>query len=317
MELRLAEQQEIESALAQGQPLALVPLGLDMGSCATVEEMHSNFYATLDRGYTSINDLLYKHTGKVCVVGAGPSIEETYKDLAGDVFAINSAIGYLISKNIIPKWAMIWDASPLCKDFAMPHPEVTYLVASRCHPDVFERLKDCKVIVWHAAGDHDIVNIMNKPEVIAKQKESEPLVNGGSAGVTRGIFVANALGYNDIHIFGADSSYQEDKTHINGSLVPEKDMIVSIGSNPPTWFRTTPEWVAQVEEYRGIFLMMTHHNIKLEVHGTGLLPTLHTRMVDMLEKKGLEEFTRGTQEQLEDRRKLNAEASKNAEALHA
>ena len=108
------------------------------------------------------------------------------------------------------------------REFAVPHPDITYLVASRCHPDVFKRLEGCKIIVWHAGGDHNI------NDLLCERKLNEPMVNGGSAGVTRAMFLVNCLGYTDQHIFGADSSYTGDDTHIRGSLVPEKDLMVSI-----------------------------------------------------------------------------------------
>lgn len=311
MELRLASKEEVDNALAVGKTLPLVPIGLDMCSCATEEEMHENFYATLDRGYDPINEYLYKQQGKVCLVGAGPSIETTLDEMEGDICAINSAIGFLLDHGKVPKWAMLWDASPLVANFAVPHPEVTYLVASRCHQSVFERLKDCKVIVWHAAGDHDIIKVMNKPEVIAKQKVEEPLIPGGSAGITRGIFVMTALGYTEVHIFGADSSYSSlGNTHVRGSLVPEKDMMIAIGNSPPQWFRTTPEWAAQVEEYKAIYVMSTQQGIKLEVHGEGMLPTMHRLLVAKRELRGQEQFVKDMAEQLVERDALNQAASK-------
>lgn len=310
MEIRPATLEEVERAQAEGKPLPLVPLGLDMQSCATVEEMHGNFYATLDRGYESIVPHLGKYPGKVCIVGAGPSLEETYKELDGDVLAINSSIKFLLDHGVVPKWAMLWDASPLVANFAIPHPEVTYLVASRCHPSVFEKLKDCNVLVWHAGGDHDIIDVMERPEVCVKLKQPEPLINGGSAGVTRGIFVAVALGYRELHIFGADSSYLNGATHIRGSLVPEKDVFFAIGDKPPRWFRTTPEWAAQVEEYKWIFMMAIQHGVILETHGDGMLPYMHALLVAKREKQGDQLFLEQLRQQVLDQREFDKAASR-------
>ena len=317
LEFREVGKEESEKVLAEGTPLPLVRLGMDMQSCATEEEMHDNFYVTLKRGYVPLNEHLYRYGGIACVVGAAPSIEKTYKELTGDVCAINSAIGFLIEHGVIPKWAMLWDAADIVEQFAVPHPDITYLVASRCHPKVFERLKDCKVVVWHAGGDHDISKVLNNPEVIAKQKYEEPLINGGSAGVTRGIFLMTALGYKEIHLFGADSSYgTQNNTHVRGSLVPEKDFLIAIGNEPPLWFRTTPEWCAQVEEYKCIYALMVSHDIKLEVHGDGMLPTMHQLLVAKRELRGHEQFMKDVAAQEEERKSLDAMASKaNAERL--
>ena len=307
---------ELASILAAGGTPPLVPLGLLMEGCATVEEMNANFFATLDRGYSPINPYIGAHQGVVSVVGSGPSINETYKELEGDVIAINGAIGFLLDKGIVPKWAMLWDAAQIVERFAVPHPDITYLVASRCHPKVFERLKDCKVVVWHAAGDLNIAELMNRPDVIAKQPCEEPLINGGSAGVTRAIFVATTLGYKDIRIFGGDSSYAADgSTHVSGgSVVPEKDFTVSIGNDPPTYFRTTPEWCAQVEEYRAIYSIMTCAvDIKLQVYGDGMLRCMHERLEAKKALLGLQEFLQQMALHATDSAELGAAATKQKE----
>jgi uncharacterized Rossmann fold enzyme len=282
MQVRSATREEIQAAKAAGTPLPLFPLQLALEGCFTEEQMNSNFFATLDRGYTPINEYIGKFSGVCSLVGSGPTIRETYKDLVGDVITINGALRFLLEKGITPKFHMIWDCDPVCENFAIPNPDVTYLIASRAHPKVFERLKDCKVIVWHAAGDLNIVEIMNRPEVIAKQPCHEPLINGGTAGVTRGMYVAMTLGYSEINIFGGDSSYSDDgQTHVQGSLVHEKDINVSIGDNPPFYFRTTPEWCAQVEEYRAIHMILTQSGITLKVHGKSMLGHMH----ELLEAK--------------------------------
>lgn len=289
MEIRAATREEIESAQAVGTPLPLVRLALDMNSCATATEMEDNYRATLARGYEPLNDLIDKHSGTCSLVGSGPTIRETYKDLRGDVIAVNSAIGFLLDHGVIPKYAMLWDAADIVSKFAVPHPDVTYLVASRCHPSVFERLKDCKVIVWHAAGDHHIKELV-------KNEAPEPypvMVMGGTAGVTRGVFLIHLLGYRDIHIFGGDSSYGTDgNTHVRGSLVPEKDTMVSIGYNPPIWFRTTPEWAQQVNEYQTIFAMFTMNDaVNLHVHGENtMLKCMHDLLTAKKAFQGQEKF---------------------------
>ena len=312
MEVRRATEAEVASILAAGETPPLFPLALHMEGCATEEEMNGNFFATLDRGYAPINPYIGAYQGVASVVGSGPSVNETYKDLQGDVIAINGAIGFLLGKGIVPKWAMLWDAAEIVERFAVPHPDITYLVASRCHPKVFERLKDCKVVVWHAAGDMNIAELMNRPDVIAKQPCEEPLINGGSAGVTRGIFVATTLGYKEVNIFGGDSSYAADgSTHVSGgSLVPEKDVTVAIGNDPPTYFRTTPEWCAQVEEYRAIYTILTcAAGITLHVHGDGMLRCMHERLEGKKELMGVQKFLQAMALQETDRAEFGAAAT--------
>lgn len=328
MEIRPATPDEVRDAQASGRIATPVPLGLSMTSCITEQEMHTNFHATLDRGFTPINEYLGAFAGPCSIVGAGPTIKETHKELVGDVIAINSTISYLLDQGIVPKFGLLWDGTEVVEKFARPHPDIIYLVASRCHPKVFERLKDCKVVVWHAAGDHNILDVMTEPETQRKMKIPQPLICGGSAGVTRTIYVASILGYTDMHLFGADSCYSnEGATHVNGSVVPEKDILVALGNGdvgvPSIWFRTTPEWCAQVNEYRAIYALTItkalasltqgppHVNpITLQVHGDSLFKIMHDRLVMKREQVGDEKFIELVQLQCEAQAKQDEASSK-------
>ncbi len=254
------------------QPPELIPLLLYMEGCATEQEMNANVSATIERGYTPINGYLDQFRGEVSICGAGPSIKETCKQIRGDILAINSAIGFLLGQGITPKFGMIWDAAEICENFAIPHPDTTYLVGARCHPKVFERLKGCKIIVWHAGGDHNIA------EFLAARHIDEPMVNGGSAGVTRAMYLSVALGYRKLNIYGADSSYSDSgETHVTGSLVQEKDFHIWINNDENAKrFRTTPEWCAQIEEYKIIYSQFSAWGIDVEVYGDGMLQHMHS-----------------------------------------
>lgn len=308
--------------MAAGEIPSPVRLSLCMTSCITSSELHSNFYATLERGFTPINEHLGAYSGTCSVVGSGPTIRETHKELVGDVLAINSAISYLLDMGIVPKFGVLWDGTEVIEKFARPHPGITYLVASRCHPKVFERLKGCKVVVWHAGGDHDILDVMQDQEVATRMGIPQPLICGGSAGVTRTIYVASVLGYTDVHLFGADSCYSGDDTHVRGSVVPEKDILVSLGDNsegaPAIWFRTTPEWCAQVNEYRSIYALTVSGRLSaitqgpsdklamtLKVHGDSLFKAMHDRLIAMRADLGDQKFVENIQVQSEQQFKMD------------
>jgi hypothetical protein len=317
---------EVKAAQASGNIGSLLPLCLYMESCITSKEMHHNFFATLERGFTPITDYIGAYSGTCSIVGAGPTIQETHKDLTGDVIAINSAISFLLDHGIVPKFGFLWDGTEVVEKFARPHPDITYLVASRCHPKVFDRLKDCKVVVWHAGGDHDIAEVMLRPEVIEKMPVPQPLIAGGSAGVTRALYLAACMGYEDIHLFGGDSCYSDaGDTHIRGSVVKEKDMMVSLGNDTPgapaMWFRTTPEWCQQVNEYRGIYMLavagrlaaLTRTNmlkkLSIDVHGDSLFKAMHDRLVAKREFQGDEKFIAEIEQQIDEQSKHDKDVS--------
>ena len=238
--------------------------------CASTEEITDNVTATLSRGYEGLTDYLNGPNEVCSIVGSGPSVTDTYQDLRGHVLAINSAHGFLIDRKITPHMAMFWDASPLVAEFAVPNPDTVYLVASRCHPYVFDRLSGCRVIVWFASGDPGI------KELLQKRLINEPMILGVSAGVTRAMFLMYALGYRTLHVYGADSSYSGDKTHVQGSLAKEGDLKVWLDpeGRGKAW-RTTPEMMIQTREHRKIVPMFKRLGASIEVHGSGMLPEVH------------------------------------------
>lgn len=268
----------------------LLPLLLSMECCASQGEMNGNVKATIDRGYVRLNEYLDKFSGTVSICGSGPSLADTCTALEGDVIAINNSLSYLLGRGIVPKFAMFWDAAEVVAKFAIPHPDITYLVGARCHPSVFARLEGCKQIVWHAGGDYNIADFLVEHNI------NEPMINGGSAGVTRCMYLAFALGYRNFHLHGADSSYSDEgKTHVNESVVPEKDFRVWVGNHQGNrQFRTTPEWCGQVEEIKLIYPWFSQIlGVSVKAHGEGLFPYIvrimqHNEAIAMKQSQLLE-----------------------------
>lgn len=250
----------------------MTPLHFITECCSSREDIHANVAATVKRGYEGLTDYLNGTNREMSIVGAGASLADTYDDLRGHVMAVNSALGFLLDRGVTPQLAMFWDASPLICEFTIPHADVIYLVASRCHPYVFERLKACRVVVWFADGD-EIGPWLRERGI------NEPMIKGGSAGVTRAMFLAFALGYRELHVYGADSSYSGAKTHIQGSIVPEERMRVWLdpeGAGPA--FDTTPWLAVQAKEHAAIVPMFSQLGASIDVHGDGLLPHVHRRI---------------------------------------
>ena len=241
----------------EGPNSVVLPLVLNMECTATQEEMNGNVAATIARGYVPFTEVIDRvANGRISLCGAGPSLLANLDKVTGDVFAVNSAIRVCLEHGIVPRWAMIWDCAEICEQFAIPHPDVTYLIGSRCHPKVFERLKDCRVVVWHADGDHNILAYLEEKRI------NEPLVKGGTTGVTRGIYVAYALGYRDFHIFGADSCYVNGESHAAGSLVHEHVLKIMVNGR---WFDSTAQWAAQIEEIKIMYPMFKHTALRAEM----------------------------------------------------
>lgn len=234
-----------------------------MECCETEENLERNISATLNRPYVRFNEYVDSQKGRVNICGFGPSLTTTYQTMVGDVIACNGAHDWLIEKGVIPKWCLLMDAAPVMTKLVTPHPDVTYLVASRCHQSLFDHLKGHKVIVWHCAGD------LKAMDLLESKGRMEPLVNGGTATVTRGMVLAVAMGYEELHLYGADSSYEGDFTHVKKSVVEEKELMVFVNHR---WFKTTPWMCGQVEDIKVLCPPLIEGGARFVFHGDGLLP---------------------------------------------
>lgn len=260
----ILEQQRGPVLGRRGEDCYVLPATFSQEICATPESVRRNIEATLARKYQPFNGYLASpHLGTISLVGSSPSLVDHYEKVTGDVMACNAAHDFLIERGIVPKFGMMFDADPICQKFMRPHPDVTYLLASRCHPEVFVHFEGANVVVWHAMGDTCI------DEALEAQDVMEPIINGGSAAVVRGMGLAVAMGYKTMHLFGVDSSCRDGETHIKKSLVPEKELEIFCHER---WFVTTPWLANQAEDFKILGPAFRDAGCEIIVHGNGLIP---------------------------------------------
>ena len=257
----------------QPQALDWMRLHIDGHLANTPDQIRGNVESALARDYIPFNDLINTKSGAVAVVGSGPSLKKTWKRLKnfkGEIIACNAACQFLLEKGITPTYMFCFDADPLMLEFMTPHPEITYLIASRCPPEAFELIKGCRIVCWHAAGDEELESIL------LKFKKNEPMVVGGGAAVTRAMVLAIPMGYRKVHIFGGDSSFSKGDTHIRQSTTKERIIPVKCAHRV---FLTAPWMAKQVEDFKMLSnLYRERLGIEFIVHGDGLLP--HVAMVE-------------------------------------
>ena len=245
--------------------LRWMPLHMQGVLANSVEDITRNIEHSLEQDYIPFNELIGTKSGAVAVVGSGPSLKTNWhllRDFDGDIVACNASCQFLLEKGIVPTYMMCFDADPLAMEFFTPHPDITYLLASRIPPKVFDILKGCRIVVWHAAGDENIRDILEK------HRRMEPMIVGGSAAVTRAMMLVLPIGYREIHIYGGDSSFANGETHIRKSTTDERRMSIKCGSRV---FEIAPWMTMQVEDLKMLAPLIKKFNIKLHLHGDGLL----------------------------------------------
>jgi hypothetical protein len=160
---------------------------------------------------------------------------------------------------------MCFDADPLMLEFITPHKGIKHLIGSRCPAEAFEMLKDCEVYVWHAGGDRYIEEILQENGLY-----KEPMVNGGTAAVTRSFYLAPALGYKELHVFGADSSFAPSgDTHIRKSTTEEREIYIKCAGRI---FKTAPWMTTQIEDFKILAPdLRDNYGIRIVMHGDGYM----------------------------------------------
>ena len=254
----------------------------------TPEQIKANIEHALAGCYRPFSKLMDSESGRVSIVGSGPSLHQNWREIEGDIIACNAAGQFLLERGVVPKYVMIFDADILAEEFVLnPHKDVTYLLASRCHPKLFEHLQNYKVVLWHAKGDVNLEAILAQHNCM---EASRSIIGGGGAAVTRAMFVAQALGYQTLHLYGTDSSYTGE-THIRKSTTKERHFRVKFGDRV---FDTTPWLAAQAEDFKLLTPLLQRIGMRVVVHGEGLIPSLAKAMdLDTDDELKLHQLWRG------------------------
>jgi uncharacterized Rossmann fold enzyme len=144
----------------------------------------------------------------IAVVCYGPSLAQTWEQIRDFKFIISCSGGhkFLIERGIVPDWHMEVDPrAHKVKLIGPPHADVEYLIASTCHPAVFEHLKGFNVKLWHVYDATD--------EGMRTLPAGQYAITGGCSVGLRALTMARFLGFTNQHVFGMDGSEGETGKH--------------------------------------------------------------------------------------------------------
>lgn len=209
----------------------------------------------------------WKDGAPIAIVGGGPSLPVTFDELRkfSTIMACGSVHDFLIDNGIMPTYAVACEPNPNPGDTVIdfirkPRKSCEYLMASSCPPDTFEKLSDYDVTLWHLDGGVD-ESVFN----------GELVMGGGCTVTLRAIPICFALGYQNLHFFGFDSSFHDsDHAYPAGDHDLGKSHRVRVGGEQGREFRTTWAWVAQAEQFQDI-IRENRTKIQATVHGDGMI----------------------------------------------
>lgn len=212
-----------------------------------------------------VHDLKTEPCAVVCF---GPSLAETWEQIKEFkyVFSCSGSHRFLVERGIIPTWHVEVDPrAHKVKLIGPPHADVEYLIASTCHPAVFDHLDGYNVKLWHVFD--------GKEDALRTLPHGEWALTGGCSVGLRVLTIARFFGFTDQHVFGMDGN--QGKTGKHADVHPSQAKDYALVEYPPgsgtEWQTTT----AFLEAARGTFHELNQMpDVKATFHGEGLVQAM-------------------------------------------
>lgn len=207
----------------------------------------------------------------IALVLGGPSLKDTFADLeekhqkGTKVVSVNGTHDFLLDRGIRPSAHIQLDARRFNARFVKRwQKETKYLLASQCHPVVFDVLKDANVWIYHASA-HPQETAVLQSHYLGRYY----LIPGGSTVALRALPLLRMLGFYKIEIYGFDSCFMGDEHHAYKQAENDRLRSAEVTVNGRT-FKCNAWMHAQAEEFRRMAKFLGDE-VKLVVHGDGLI----------------------------------------------
>lgn len=240
-----------------------------IGGCSTLEffnesntkedQLIENIKYSTGLGLPEL-ELKPAHEEHAVIAGGGPSLKNDLWDIkmrkehGQHIFALNNSWQYLEENGITPDFHVMLDARPQNADFVPATGKAYY--ASQCDKSVFDKAKD--VTLWNHTNAQNIVN-------------GGLFVAGGSTVGLSALSIAAMLGYRQIHVYGFDSSYDDDRHHAYNQDLNDNETTITVKCGEEE-FHTAPWMAEQAIQFSELAPQLTSMGCVLTVHGYGLLP---------------------------------------------
>jgi uncharacterized Rossmann fold enzyme len=248
------------------------PLKIDVSQFGVAGQHLPNIRAACLRGLPELAPALVSHDGTMVVVGSGPSLPAFAADLHAErakgrpICAVKGSHDWLCDQGVEPDLFVSVEPRDRRHHLQRKNQHTCYLLASRVSPDVFDHLKDCRVMLWHSYGHQD--------EVEAVHEHAKYAIGGGSTSGLRAIAVCYLMGFRNFILYGFDSCNDaHGQKRFDGSQSGlTTDVIVGHGATRKQ-FTCNMAMAAQANEFQlctyGLF-----PDIHVESKGPGLISAI-------------------------------------------
>lgn len=262
--------------------MSSLPLKITGKCVAEDETLFANMDAAIARGYPQVKEAQSAKTGAILLVASAPSVKgqleliKKMKAAGSPIVAIKGAHDWLIDNGVIPDYALAIDPQEHRIAFYKPQPNVHYMIASQCHPAMFDNLDGYQVTLWH-------------PYV--KKGQDRPkncmLIGGGTTSGLRAISLFYVLGYRQFELFGFDSCNDGELLRINGDGLKDGDKLIEVKIDPQgETFYCNTAMALQAEHFQTYYDYLP--DATFNAHGRGLIQAIiKKREQNMMELGGI------------------------------
>lgn len=248
-------------------------LEINLSQFGTHEGLVDNIKHALSLGLPEFQPSLCSHDGTFVIVGSGPTVKDHIEEIREEyqtrpICAVKGAYDYLVENDIIP--AFYVSVEPRIRPVNHPHENSVFLLASRCDPEVFERLKDYHIMLWHSWS----VEYENEAHT------GHLALGGGTTSGLRSINIGHALGFRNFHLYGLDSCLADGEKRLGQGRIHHDVQTTDVIVGGRT-FTATMAMAQQADDFQCVYEYLP--DLHIESFGDGLI----TAIISERKKQGL------------------------------
>jgi len=242
------------------------PLAISVKQYISPQGNELQIRENLKRELPELKPAICSHDGNFVIVASGPFLSEHIEEIRQEqergrpICAINGSYDYLVNHGIIPNLFLTVDPRPMPQNVTNPQHETVFLLASRVNPELFDRLTDYKVLVWHSWS----------LEKECEEFKGKFAIGGGTTSGLRAINMGYVLGYRNFIMYGMDSCLADDKKtkRFSGE---EAGAIIDVVVGDKTFY-CNHAMAQQANEFQELYKVMS--DVHLEAKGRGLIAAI-------------------------------------------
>lgn len=251
----------------------------------TAAEVCANISANAGRDLPMVN---FK---RIAICASGPSLADHIEDIRDrqsqgwHVATMNGSHNFLIEHGITPDLFFMVDARPVNLPFLrLANEATTYVIASQCHPEIFEALAGRNVMLWQVFNYEGALEACQK----AMGDRQAPIFSGALNVGHSCLNPILAMGYRTWHMFGFDGSMRGDQKHAKAQSQNDGEQVVeffwpmdadnrAIEGVTKSYF-ATPTMAHAAQHFPERISRFRQLGIEVEMFGDGLLPEMVRRL---------------------------------------